>query len=91
MKRKLANREKSKETKKEKRPKVIIQGEIFEWTSNGGITDCENVDTTTIGEALDMLPENSKGEVINIYEESSCEEMDDNVPEKAILAKTSQH
>lgn len=85
----LANRDKGKETKKEKRPKVIALGKIFEWHTNGVLANCGNVDTATTGEALDRQPENSKGEAIDIYEESSCEEINDDVSEEAMLAKIS--
>lgn len=68
---------------------MITLGKIFEWNANGVLADCGNVDSATTGEALDMQPENSKGEAIDIYEESSCEEMNDDVPEEAMLAKIS--
>lgn len=85
----LANRDKSKETKKGKRSTVKTLGKIFEWNANGVLADFGNVDTSTTGEALDLQPENSKGEAIDIYEESSCEEMNDDVSEEAMLAKIS--
>lgn len=68
---------------------MIALGKIFEWHTNGVLANCGNVDTATTGEALDGQPENSKGEAIDIYEESSCEEMNDDVSEEAMLAKIS--
>ena len=68
---------------------MITLSKIFEWNANGVLADCGNVDTATTGEALDMQPENNKGEATDIYEESSCDEMNDDVSEEVMLAKIS--
>ena len=64
--------------------KVIMLEMKFE----SNIFDCGNVDTAAIRETLGMQPEELReGELINMNEESGCDEKDEDVPEEVTLSK----
>ncbi|XP_054942863.1 neutral amino acid transporter 9 [Physeter macrocephalus] len=80
IKRKLANKHKSAKMKQ----KVIMVEMKFE----SNIFDCGNVDIAAIRETLGMQPEELReGEIINMNEESGCDEKDEDVPEEVTLSK----
>lgn len=83
----MANKDES--TAKKQKPPLEVK---LESNVNGGIevVDCENVVTVTGPEALNMQPEESnEGELIDINEESSHKDQDEDVLKEEKWVKSS--